>query len=77
MIRGAKVRTYFDFQASCTTFVAATSLDFEAVNPVDSRRGAKVRGFFEEPRPVVNFFFDRARCPIPFVLGVQKYVAFL
>ena len=27
------------------------------MNPVDSRRGAKVRGFLEEPRPATTFFF--------------------
>ena len=43
------------------------------MNPVDSWRDAKVRGFLQEPRPVGNFFFDRPACPTPFVLGVQKY----
>ena len=27
------------------------------MNPVDSRRGAKVRGFLKEPRPAATFFF--------------------
>ena len=30
---------------------------FEAMNPVDSWRGAKVRGFLKEPRPAATFFF--------------------
>ncbi|MGY3088624.1 hypothetical protein ACVWYF_001657, partial [Hymenobacter sp. UYAg731] len=56
-IRGAKVRIYFDFQTAFSTFVAKTDLCFKALNPVDSWRGAKVRGFFQEPRPAENFFF--------------------
>ena len=53
------------------------AVGFEAKNPVDSQRGAKVRSFYGETRLVVNFFFDFLFCPAPFVLGVQKYAVFL
>ena len=66
-IRGAKVSTYFDFQAAVSTFVAKADLNLEAVNPVDSWRGAKVRGFLIEPRRRRNFFFGSFGRPTPFV----------
>ena len=75
-IRGAKVRTYFDFQTSFLTFVRKANLNFEGLNPVDSWRGAKVRGFLQKPRRGRNFFFDSSGAPKPFVLGVQKYKRF-
>ena len=35
-IRGAKVKTYFDFQTYFSTFVDEARLDFKAMNPIDS-----------------------------------------
>ena len=71
-IRGAKVRRFFNFQTSFSTFVAKTDLNFETVNPVDSWRGAKVRGFLEEPRRRRNFFFRLALVPSSVRFGSAK-----